>query len=162
MSHKMGTGLFLPGELAEESSGRSGLMAHRFPLELVEIDMTVAIDSHSFARKKALLLLESPAPFEGDSAAAVDDTMPGKAFLLGGSVEDPDDLAGGPVVPGEGGNLSVGDYFSAGDRLDYALHAFLELHARTLTKILAPMESSVNAGTRPHHQPIGDSTFFSK
>jgi hypothetical protein len=44
-------------------------------------------------------------------------------------MENPDDLAGGPVVSGEGGDLGVGGDFAAGDRLDHAFCPVLEFHS---------------------------------
>jgi len=43
-------------------------------------------------------------------------------------MKNADDLAGGPVVSRDCGNLSIGRDFAAGDRLDRFLNSSLELH----------------------------------
>lgn len=43
-------------------------------------------------------------------------------------MKNPDDLAGGPVVSGEGGDLGVSRHLSAGDRLDHAFDPFFKFH----------------------------------
>jgi len=87
------------------------------------------------------LLLESPAPSERDPAAAVDDAVPGKPVLFGRGMENPDDLAGGPVVAGEGGHLSVSGDFAAGDRLDHAFCPVFEIHCVSREKNLIRNEA---------------------
>jgi hypothetical protein len=106
--------------------------------------VAVIVDADSFPNEEAALLLKAAASLEGNSAAAVDDPVPGKTFLFGGRVEDPDDLAGGSIVPGEGGDLGIGRHFSAGDRLDDALDPILEFQARTSRKILILTLTHVN------------------
>lgn len=43
-------------------------------------------------------------------------------------MKNPNDLAGGPVVSGEGGDLGVSRHLSAGDRLDHAFDPFFKFH----------------------------------
>jgi hypothetical protein len=115
-------------ERAEEFRGGPGSQAIQFPLKFLEGDAARAADVNAFLEEEAPLLLEPPAPSERNPAAAVDDAVPGKAVLVGGRVKNPDDLAGGPVVSGESGNLNVGGDFAAGDRLDHAFDSVLEFH----------------------------------
>jgi len=43
-------------------------------------------------------------------------------------MENPDDLSGGPVISGEGGDLGVGRHFPARNRPDHAFNSFFEFH----------------------------------
>jgi len=67
----------------QELSGGSGSRGRRFPPEFLEVDAAEAADAHAFMEKEALLLFEAPAPGKGDTAAAVNDPVPGEAILLG-------------------------------------------------------------------------------
>jgi hypothetical protein len=120
--------LFSAGELAKEFFGRLGLLSFRFPPELIEVNAATVIDTNAFPDEETFLLLETPPLFKGDSAPAVDDPVPGKAVLSRGGMEDPDDLACGPVIPGEGGDLSIGNHLTAGNRFDDGLDLLLEFH----------------------------------
>lgn len=102
------------------------------PLEFLEGNAARATDSNALPEKQAPLLLEPAAPSEGDAAAAVDNAVPGKPVFAGRCVKDPDDLAGGPMVSGECGDLGIGCDFASGDRLDHALDSFFEFHCLSL------------------------------
>jgi hypothetical protein len=116
------------GELAQEFFSGTESQVRRFPLECLEVDTTEAINVYAFLEKKALLLFIALAPFEGDTAAAVDDSVPGKAVLIGRRVKNPDDLAGSAVVSRKSGDLSIGRNLAARDRLDRVLSFVLKLH----------------------------------
>lgn len=58
-------------------------------------------------------------------------------------MENPDNLSGGPMVSGEGGDLSVCRDFPAGDRFDYAFGPVLEFHAEPGNRILVLSCSNV-------------------
>jgi hypothetical protein len=118
----------VPIELTEEFRRGPGSRAFQFPLKFLEGDAARAADADAFLEEEAPLFLEPTAPSERNPAAAVDDAVPGKAVLVGGRVENPDDLAGGPVISGEGGDLNVGGDFAAGDRLDHTFDSVLEFH----------------------------------
>jgi hypothetical protein len=107
-------------------------------LEFLEGDSARAADADALPQEYSPLFLEPPAPFEGDPAAAANDTMPGKPVFLGGRVENPDDLAGGPMVSGEGGDLGVGSHFPARDRLDYAFCPFFKFHFLSIGILIYP------------------------
>jgi hypothetical protein len=130
-AEKNGTALFFLSKLEQEFFARLISPSIRLPLKLREVDTPVVIDTNSFPDEKALLFLETLSPCEGDTTAAVDDPVPGKAVLLGGGMENPDNLAGGPVVSGEGGDLGVAGHFPAGNRPDHVFDPVLEFHVRS-------------------------------
>jgi hypothetical protein len=103
--------------------------ASRLPLEFIEGNAARTTDTNALPQEQSPLFLETTAPSEGDPAAAVDDAVPGKPVFPGRRVEDPDDLAGGPVVSGEGGDLGVGSDFPARDRPDHVFDTILKFHS---------------------------------
>ena len=102
------------------------------PLEFLEGNAARTAEADALQEEQAPLLLEPPAPSEGDAAAAVDNAVPGKPVFAGRCAKNPDDLAGGPMVSGECSDLGVGGDFSTRDRLDHALDSFFEFHCLSL------------------------------
>ena len=61
---------------------RLGIAGPPDPTGIPEVDAAEAADGHAFIEKEALLLFEAPAPGQRDTAAAVNDPVPGEAILL--------------------------------------------------------------------------------
>lgn len=118
---------FYSREGLQEATGGSRTRRRGFPLENLQVDAATAGNAHALIYKETLLFFEAPAPGQGDSSSAVDDSMPRKAVFLGGHVKDTDDLAGSSMVSRKSGDLSIGRDFAARDRLDRFLDSGLEL-----------------------------------
>ena len=81
-----------------------------------EIHVSVAAEAHGFGFQPSHLFFKTRPAFQRDSSARIDHSVPGEAVFWGRRVENPGDLARGPFVPGQGGDLAVGRDSSLRDR----------------------------------------------
>jgi len=95
---------------------RDSESSSRVPLIFIEVD-SIASELDSLAPELASLGFVSFPWREGNSALAIDDSLPGEVMFIGRRMQDTDHLPGAKRVSCQGGDLPIGGHLAARDFL---------------------------------------------